>query len=152
MLNSRLFLMLAWLLVIGCSKPPQPLAVTPLSPFQYEFSTPDGLARNDYFFVATDGVDQAQLKQALAALATIKQRDRPAGLQVYSIYVYRKSTRLNRAFRGDSAQLRAYAAADLLAYCRWRQGKIDIFYWLENGRVVFDLLENEPIKPSFEFK
>ena len=40
---------------------------------------------------------------------------------------------------------------DLLAYLRWTDGEQDIFWLVENGKVVYDGLAKKSVEPPFEF-
>ena len=54
--------------------------------------------------------------------------------------------------RPAPARRRTVPASSLLSYTRWSGGQLDIFYIIESGRVVFDLLDNTPVSPPWEFE
>lgn len=123
----------------------------PLSPRTYAFVSPQGAACNHYFFVDKPRPDQAAFREALRQNIEAAH-DRVSKQQaLYSVYVYERNAQLNPIFAGDAAALRGVHDNALLAYARWRHGVLDIFWLMEQGEVVFDVLTNKPVIPTFEF-
>jgi hypothetical protein len=129
----------------------KPIHLTPLSPYQYEFSNQYGKNRIDYFFIENDYQDNAGFRKELYnSVKNVKDKvDTPYNL--YSIYVYKKTNEINENFSGEDNDLRGVYNDDLISYSRWNQGNIDIFYFIEDGKVVFDILKNDRVSPSWEF-
>ena len=123
----------------------------PLSPYKYEFSNQYGKNRIDYFFTDNDYQDDAGFREKLYNLVENIKNKVDFQYNLYSIYVYKKTTRLNENFLGDNNDLRGVYNNDLISYSRWNQGNIDIFYLIEDGKVVFDMIKNDPVSPSWEF-
>ena len=123
----------------------------PLSTARYEFNTPQGAGLNHYFFVEDPQRGDAAYRAALRDAVDAAQREAIGGLAVQSVYVYERTDKLNAAFKGDASQLSGVYDRWLVSYTRSSQGRQDIFYMVDDGNVVFDLLKNEPVSPSFEF-
>ena len=70
---------------------------------------------------------------------------------LYSFYVFQRTDRLNQGFEGNADDLRRGHDRDLVGHARWREGNLDVFCVIDSGRVVFELLENEPVWSNWEF-
>lgn len=125
--------------------------LTSLSPYSYEFSNQYGKNRIDYFFTENDYQDNAGFREKLYNLIENVKNKVDFQYNLYSIYVYKKTTRLNENFSGGDHDLRGVYNNDLISYSRWNQGNIDIFYFIEDGKVVFDMIKNDQVSPTWEF-
>lgn len=73
-------------------------------------------------------------------------------MSVHSIYVYRATGDIGKQFTGSADILRGQHARQLLSFTRWTGEQLDIFYLIDDGAVVYDLLEDKPVSPNWEFK
>ncbi|PWS29670.1 hypothetical protein DF947_21730 [Pedobacter paludis] len=131
-----------------------PVKLLPLSPFTYTFTTPtakkDGTtsSKNEYFFLnnnqETDRFLIAELHKKFKILDT-------GNYPNHSIYIYNKTETLNQNFKGNRDQLKGLHDDDLRVYIRYKMGKMDLFYLLKDGKVVYDGLHQIKIDPPFEF-
>ena len=130
-----------------------PTQLQPLTPFVYRFDTPDGKARNNYYFIPTprqlDAPFRRRLHELVEAAAKSADTDDSA---IHSIYVYRATQGIGAQFQGNHDALRGNHAEQLLSFARWSGGRLDMFYLIDKGQVIFDLLEDKPISPAWEFK
>lgn len=124
----------------------------PLSPYVHRFAGEAGTGRIDYYFTAPprrlDARFRARLREAVEAAA----RRNADGAALRSIYVYRARDGVGAAFRGTPETLRGRHFDALLSYTRWSGGQLDMFYIIESGQVVFDVLDDKPISPPWEFE
>lgn len=124
----------------------------PLSPYVHRFAGEAGAGRIDYYFTAPprrlDARFRARLREAVEAAA----RRNADGTTLRSIYVYKARDGIGAGFRGTPEALRGRHFNALLSYTRWSGGQLDIFYIIESGRVVFDVLEDRPVSPPWEFE
>ena len=129
----------------------QILHLTGLSPYRHEFSNSNGYNRIDYFFTQkADRLNPAFRK--ILYKAVLKEKAKlDSTYDLYSIYVYEKSKQLDENFSGTHDQIRGVYDNSLISYSRWRKNRLDIFYIIQKGNAVFDLLKNRTIKPPFEF-
>ena len=133
------------------AEPKEPMHLIPLSPYHAELAGPTGPGRSLYFFVERGHRGDEGFRDALRRLVESAREGDISRYALYSIYVYERSEQVNEAFRGSADDLRGVHDQDLLGYARWNRGEVDVFYVIESGRVVFDLLANEPVSPSWEF-
>lgn len=150
---QRILALLLVAATCACAAPGDtPVELQPLSPYVHRFATEAGPGRIDYYFVAPprrlDARFRARLREAVEAAAS-NSADEAA---LRSIYVYRARDGIGAAFRGTPETLRGRHFNALLSYTRWSGGQLDIFYIIESGRVVFDLLDNTPVSPPWEFE
>ncbi|MCU7918077.1 MAG: hypothetical protein KZQ95_06920 [Candidatus Thiodiazotropha sp. (ex Epidulcina cf. delphinae)] len=122
-----------------------------LSPNTYEFSNDTGKYRVDYFYLDTVYRADPGFREALRALVEKAHAKVPPAYDVSSIYVYRKTEMLNQDFSGNADALRGVYDNDLVSYSRWNQQAIDVFYLIDEGNVVFDLISNEAVSVPWEF-
>lgn len=127
------------------------MELTPLSPYKHTFSGQYGNSRADYFFSSRGDWRDAGYRARLVDLVRNTAGDAPKDFDSYSLYVYEKTATLNAGFDGDADALRGVHDADLISFTRWTRGKMDIFYLIEDGDVVYDVLEDEAINPPWEF-
>ncbi len=127
----------------------------PLNPYQYSFRCEHylGNCRLDYFFSSRQDWQNEVFRKKLYKEVLQKSDKNIQHFRVYSLYVYERTKQLNEKFDGDFDKLRAVynINLNLISYTRWSEGKMDIFYLIENGNVVYDVLENEEINPTWEF-
>lgn len=124
----------------------------PLSPYVHRFATEAGPGRIDYYYAEAprriDARFRSRLREAVQAAAG-SQRDDSA---LRSIYVYRPLNGIGEHYRGTPETLRSEHLGELLSYTRWSQGELDMFYLIEAGEAVFDLLQDQPVAPPWEFR
>jgi len=128
------------------------IKLTPLSPYQYEFTTQnfEKNAINYFFSERKKWQNQSyrkELEKNIKAIALKKSEK----YRFFSVYVYAYTKQLNENFEGDYNLLKGTYDADLISYTRWKQGKLDIFYFIDSGNVVFDILKNTKTSPVWEF-
>lgn len=127
----------------------------PLSPVSYEFKDPAPetklLNRADFFYIDANGsLSTTEQKELLKIVNT--QKDKIIGnYNALSIYVYRKTDKLNSTYKGSFQDIKGVYDNDLISYTRWMNGKMDIFYIIKDGNVVYDMAENKEVSPPFEF-
>ncbi len=127
------------------------MEIIPLSPYQHEFPGHYGASRSDYFLTSPGDWRDAGYRARLDEMLRKTAGDTPKNVDLYSLYLYKKTASLNETFSGDADALRGVHDEDLISYVRWLRGDLDIFYLIENGDVVYDLLANEPVTPPWEF-
>lgn len=150
----RSFILFATMLLFGATvdvASSEDWPLQPLSPRSYDFVSPRGAARNHYVFVDHPrreyGAFRAELRRNVEAIHGKASEH----LALHSVYVYERNTQLNPSFTGDADALRGVHDHALVAYARWQHGVLDIFWMIERGEVVFDVLANQPVVPPFEF-
>lgn len=121
-----------------------------LSPITYEFKAGENKNRIDYFYVegnfSYDNADYERLKKKIdEKTSTIDTKN----YQLYSVYIYRKTEVLNQQYKEGKEGLDGHNQ-DLIAYIRYEKGNRDIFYIIEKGNVVYDVLSNK--EEDFEFE
>ncbi|NOQ63762.1 MAG: hypothetical protein GQ582_04555 [Methyloprofundus sp.] len=126
--------------------------LSPLSPYQYEFIAQD-VEKNTiyYFFTERKNWQNKLFREALEKRLAAIQAKGSENYTFFSVYVYARTEQLNKDFKGDNKSLHGIYDADLISYTRWKQGELDIFYLIESGNVVFDLLKNTAVSPRWEF-
>lgn len=129
----------------------KPMRLTPLPPYHHVFSNQSGNHRIDYFFVEGDRRRDARFREELQRLVKAEQSKAPPTDGFYSIYVYQKTAALNEGFTGGVDGLRGVYDGDLISYSRWNSSEMDIFYIIDQGNVVFDMLKNREVSPPWEF-
>lgn len=130
----------------------EPLQLTPLAPYLYEFSNEQGKNRIDYFFINQENNNDAQFRDALYQLVVSKKPQNINEYALYSIYMYRKTEQLNERFTAKADFLRATYFDDVISYSRWNKGHLDMFYLIKNGDVMFDMIDNTAVSPSWKFE
>jgi len=128
-----------------------------LNPVSYEFKDPapaEGKSlvdRADFFYADADKyLTEEQQKQLFEVVKA--QKDKISGnYNALSIYVYKKTDKLNTTYKGSFQDIKGVYDNDLLSYTRWMNGKMDIFYIIKDGNVVYDMAENKEVSPPFEF-
>ncbi len=125
--------------------------IEPLSPYRHAFTGHYGNSRADYFFSSRGDWRDARYRARLADIVRATAGDAPRDLDLYSLYVYEKTATLNAGFDGDAGALRGVHDTDLISYARWNHGNMDVFYLIEDGNVVHDMLTDEAVDPPWEF-
>jgi gluconate kinase len=137
------------LLCIACTQKTKDYQLERLPPITYEFNAKEKKNRIDYFYIEgdflrnTSGYNELKMKMG-EKLRDVDMRN----YFLYSVYIYRKTEIINKKYNGGRDNLNRHHQ-DLLAYARYKNGKLDIFYILEKGNVVYDVLSNK--EESFEF-
>ncbi len=145
---------------VGCGPSEQdggnasrPVQLRPLSPFTQYFDAPTGKGRSTYYYVEPPvQLDAAFRRRLQSAIETKEKTDGNATMSVHSIYVYRATGDIGKQFTGSADILRGQHARQLLSFTRWTGEQLDIFYLIDDGAVVYDLLEDKPVSPNWEFK
>lgn len=126
--------------------------LTPLSPYQYEFTTQNSEKNAiNYFFTERKKWQNQSYRKELEKNIEAIQLKISENYMFFSVYVYAHTKQLNEKFKGDNNSLQGTYDSDLISYARWKQGKLDIFYFIDSGNVVFDALKNTRTSPEWEF-
>lgn len=123
----------------------------PLSPRSQTFSNDQGTSRIDYFHADGNRPTDAAARVELRARVEKIHAGIAPGWRTHSIYVYQRTATLNDHFTGNADDLRGVHDEDLICYCRWNRQGPDVFYLIESGYVVFDMLTDKPVSPPWEF-
>lgn len=130
-----------------------PAQLQPLSPYVHRFDTPDGKGRNDYYFVPDPRQLDTRFRRRLRELVEAAEKFADTSdSAVHSIYVYRATNGIGEQFRGTPEALRGDHAGQLVSFTRWSGKRLDMFYLIDKGQVVFDVLDDKPVSPAWEFK
>lgn len=127
----------------------QNFELKPLGPNVQEFKSGKNRNRIDYFYFKGNFTYE---KSNYALLEkNVKTKLNSAIVQdydLYSLYIYRDSDLLRKQHDGA---INAFDGQNekLVAYIRYKQGHMDIFYIIKNGKVVFDLITRN--EEDFEF-
>lgn len=123
--------------------------INPLNPYTYEFEGRNGTtSRIDYFYL--DGnfnYDEIFYKELKKSVDKI-QEDVNMDYKLYSIYIYRKTEELNKAYN-KPREFFDGKNKDIVAYIRFTDSINDIFYIINDGHVVYDNVERKSL--NFEF-
>ncbi|SFC44240.1 hypothetical protein [Kaistella jeonii] len=122
-----------------------------LPPTTYEFKSEGKNNRIDYWFSEGDFVYQKKEYIKLKAIVAEKA-DSVTDLQgytLYSMYIYKKTDILNANYDKGREGLDGHNQ-DLLAYIRFNKGKMDVFYILKDGNVIYDAVSGKA--ENFEFE
>ncbi|MBD3905418.1 hypothetical protein NAL32_13665 [Chryseobacterium sp. Ch-15] len=122
------------------------MKLIPLSPKMYEFSVDEKLNKIEYFFL--EGANEIPENHKLIEKLVAQEALNIDNYNAFSIYIYKKTDRFNKEYKGDNESFDGYNR-DILAYIRYTKGKQDTFYFLENGKVIYDNFKKE--KVNFEF-
>jgi hypothetical protein len=122
-----------------------------LSPYVHEFANETGKYRIDYYYIDAADPANVEFREQLRVLVEEAHARLPRTDGVSSIYVYRRTETLNRNFAGNAEALSGVYDKDLVSYSRWNEQDIDIFYLVEDGLVVFDLLSDRAVSEPWEF-
>lgn len=140
------------LLLFSCNtnKKMQNIKIEPLSPYHYEFRDSDNnLDKIDYYFLKGDFQVNDNLKRKLQDFITNYSKTNTKTYTYNSLYIYKETEELNNDYKGDKSSFDGLNK-ELIAYVRFNNNQLDIFYILEEGNVVFDLIKNQ--ETNFEFE
>ncbi|MBK1894233.1 hypothetical protein [Chryseobacterium paridis] len=120
-----------------------------LPPVTYEFKAGENKNRIDYFYAdrnfSYDNNEYEKLKKKVdEKTGNINTQD----YNLYSVYIYKKTDVLNNEYKGGKEGLDGHNQ-DLIAYIRYEKGNRDIFYVIEKGNVLYNVLTNK--EENFEF-
>jgi len=115
------------------------------------FSGQAGKSRNDYYFVFNNKHGSGDIKVTLNKLVKAAKTKNVLAYANYSIYVYEKTDNINETFTGNMDDIRGVYDDALISYARWTKGKLDVFYYIESGSVVYDIFERRVVSPRWEF-
>ncbi len=137
------------------SKKQSKITLHPLSPYTHEFKDKAPgkytMDRADFFYTdAEKYLSEGEQKQLFDVVKTQKDKI-TSNYNALSIYVYKATDKLNPTYKGSFEDIKGVYDNDLLSYTRWMNGKMDIFYIIKDGNVVYDMAENKDVKPPFEF-
>ncbi|SKB91589.1 hypothetical protein SAMN05660841_03065 [Sphingobacterium nematocida] len=139
------------LIIISCNSNCQEeknIKIEPLHPVHFEFiDSEDNLCNIDYFFLEGDFQINDDLKNKLKDFITNYSNNKMYAFN--SVYIYKETEVLNKEYRGDESSFDGFNT-DLIAYVRFRNNEPDIFYILEKGSVVFDLIADKEVDFEFE--
>ncbi len=125
-----------------------------LSPYHYEFKDnmdTSALNRSDYYFTEHKFTAEKDfVKKLYDAVKNAAAKD-VVKFKNYSVYVYEKTDKLNENFKGTKDNLHGVYDSSLVSYSRFVSGKMDIFYGIKDGKVVYDIMEFKEVSPSWEF-
>jgi hypothetical protein len=131
------------------------IGLHPISPVTYAFKDPAPevklLNRADFFYSDTKIDLTAKSQKALFEHVKTQKNKITANYNALSIYVYKKTDKLNETYKGNFDDLKGVHDNDLISYTRWVNGNMDIFYIIKDGNVVYDMVENASVTPPFEF-
>ncbi len=140
------------LLFIACNNTKETnhpnMELIPLSPYTYTFDNDHEHNRIDYYFMDMDFSYNEKsyrvLKDEIQTLIPAKSK-----FHLFSIYIYKKTEILNANYDKGKEWLDGQNQ-DLIAYLRFSEDALDIYYILKDGFVIYDGMQNE--KVNFEFE
>ena len=145
-----LSIILIFLVSCNKNKNTQNSKIHPLSPYHYDFKDNDENLNNiNYYFLSGNFEIDENLKTHLKDFIDDYGKDEKTIYAYNSVYIYKETNILNRKFKDDKSSFDGHNK-DLIAFARFNKNELDIFYILEEGNVVFDLLKNENV--TFEFE
>lgn len=157
----RLGITLLLLLLVACDNTSptapeeqnSPVKLIPLSPYELSFRCDHGLGncRTSYFFAPRQHWKNPAFRKKLLKEVLQKPAKDIQKLSFYSLYVYEKTKELNTNFKGNADALSGTYRSNLMSYSHWKEGKMDMFYLIKDGNIVYDILEDRVIKATWEF-
>ncbi|MFD2554621.1 hypothetical protein [Sphingobacterium tabacisoli] len=136
-------------LLFGC-KQQTVIRLEPLSPISYTFGSDSLSNRIDYFYMKGDLVfDKAGYRQFKEQIEHHAAQVPTSEYALYSIYVYRETDVLGKAYTQGKAGLEGHRV-DMVSYIRYAKGVPDIFYIIRDGEVVYDVLTEQGLSFDFE--
>ena len=144
----KAYTILFTLLIISCTTMQESYTIHILHPGHFEFTGQDNSQNEiNYYFLSGEFKMGKPLSAPL--LKKLSETYKPtAGKTLSSVYVYRETGELNQRFNKDRSYFDGHEK-DLLAYIRYSGTKLDIYYLLNDGKVVYDGVENK--ETNFEF-
>ena len=143
-------LIILFTLFVACiQNKSEDLQLVALSPKTYEFKAGENKNRIDYFFAegnfSYNSSEYENLKNKIdEKIKEVNVKE----YHLYSVYIYKETSILNKEYKNGREGLDGHNE-DLLAYLRYSEGKMDIFYIIDKGNVVYDKLSGK--EESFEF-
>lgn len=143
-------LIILFTLFVACiQNKSEDLELVALSPKTYEFKAGENKNRIDYFFAEGNFSNNTSEYENLRNKIDEKIKDvNVKEYHLYSIYIYKETSIINKEYKNGREGLDGHNK-DLLAYLRYSEGKMDIFYIIDKGNVVYDKLSGK--EESFEF-
>lgn len=143
-------LIILFTLFVACiQNKSEDLQLVALSPKTYEFKAGENKNRIDYFFAEGNFSYNTSEYENLKNKIDEKIKDVNAKeYHLYSVYIYKETSIINKEYKNGREGLDGHNE-DLLAYLRYSEGKMDIFYIINKGNVVYDKLSGK--EESFEF-
>lgn len=150
----RKYLMVLSSILISCNSnhkmKNQNIEIKPLSPFHNEFIDHEGSLNNiDYFYISDNNSLNNLFYKQLEDIITDHQKNILSKYKFYSIYIYKKTDELNKNYKKDKNSFDGHNK-DLIAYIRFENKKLDIFYIIVDGNVTYDMIEKK--ETDFEFE
>lgn len=143
-------LIILFTLFVACiQNKSEDLQLVALSPKTYEFKAGENKNRIDYFFAEGNFSYNSSEYENLKNKIDEKIKDvNVKEYHLYSVYIYKETSSINKDYKNGREGLDGHNQ-DLLAYLRYSGGKMDIFYIINKGNVVYDKLSGK--EESFEF-
>ncbi|WP_312078959.1 hypothetical protein [Chryseobacterium sp.] len=143
-------LIILLILFVACNQnKSQDLQLIALSPKTYEFKAGENRNRIDYFYL------EGQFSYNVEEYEKLKQKidEKTAAVNtksyhLYSVYIYKETNVINKDYKGEREAFDGHNE-DLIAYVRYTDGKMDIFYMIEKANVVYDAVSGK--EENFEF-
>lgn len=143
-------LIILFTLFVACiQNKSEDLQLVALSPKTYEFKAGENKNRIDYFFA--EGNFSYNTSEYENLRNKIDEKIKEVNVKeyhLYSVYIYKETSIINKEYKNGREGLDGHNE-DLLAYLRYSEGKMDIFYIIDKGNVVYNKLSGK--EESFEF-
>jgi hypothetical protein len=134
-------LIILFTLFVACiQNKSEDLQLVALSPKTYEFKAGENKNRIDYFFAEGNFSYNSSGYENLRNKIDEKIKEvNVKEYHLYSVYIYKETGIINKEYKNGREGLDGHNQ-DLLAYLRYSEGKMDIFYIIDKGNVVYDKL------------
>ncbi|MFD2907365.1 hypothetical protein ACFSX9_01315 [Flavobacterium ardleyense] len=140
------------ILLFSCNKNNKTpnLEIEALSPYHYEFKDSDGNLDNiNYYFLKGDFQIDEHLKKHVKDFIYSYGKSQKGVYVFNSVYIYKETAFLNTNYKGNEGSFDG-SNNDLIAYARFDNNQLDVFYLLDEGNVIFDIIKNKEV--DFEFQ
>ena len=143
-------LIILFTLFVACiQNKSEDLQLIALSPKTYEFKAGENKNRIDYFFAEGNFSYNSSGYENLRNKIDEKIKEvNVKEYHLYSVYIYKETGVINKEYKNGREGLDGHNQ-DLLAYLRYSEGKMDIFYIIDQGNVMYDKLSDK--EESFQF-
>lgn len=143
-------LIILFTLFVACiQNKSEDLQLFALSPKTYEFKAGENKNRIDYFFAEGNFSYNSSGYENLRNKIDEKIKEvNVKEYHLYSVYIYKETGVINKEYKNGREGLDGHNQ-DLLAYLRYSEGKMDIFYIIDQGNVMYDKLSDK--EESFQF-
>lgn len=143
-------LIILFTLFVACiQNKSEDLQLIALSPKTYEFKAGENKNRIDYFFAEGNFSYNSSGYENLRNKIDEKIKEvNVKEYHLYSVYIYKETGIINKEYKNGREGLDGHNQ-DLLAYLRYSEGKMDIFYIIDQGNVMYDKLSDK--EESFQF-